>query len=158
MTNEGSMGGFPGGGPAGQGSPGAGARYFDRIRATGYSRDTVQGKIGGVCAGLARRWDVSAGLVRIGAVLLALLGIPGCLFYGALWLLLPQEGGTIHLQEAVRGRFTAGFWGSLALVVLSVFSSPLVTHTWPLLLVAVVVGGGYWWYTQQNRRRGVEKI
>ena len=47
--------------------------------------------LGGVCAGLARRWEVPAGTVRLwfalGSVLLGL----GVLVYVAAWLIFPAE-------------------------------------------------------------------
>ena len=47
--------------------------------------------IGGVCAGLARRFKVSARTVRIVFVLSCLLPGPQFLLYLALWVLLPGE-------------------------------------------------------------------
>lgn len=51
-----------------------------------------QGKvIAGVCAGLARRYGVSANVVRLIFVLSMLLPGPQILIYIALWVILPQE-------------------------------------------------------------------
>lgn len=47
------------------------------------------GWIAGVCAGLADRFGVSPGLVRIGFVLFGLFGV-GELVYIALWILMPK--------------------------------------------------------------------
>jgi phage shock protein C len=46
--------------------------------------------IAGVCAGLAQRFGVSTGLVRIGFVLFGLFGV-GEIVYIALWLMIPKE-------------------------------------------------------------------
>jgi phage shock protein PspC (stress-responsive transcriptional regulator) len=46
--------------------------------------------IGGVCAGLANRFGVSATGVRVAFVLSCLLPGPQFLLYAALWLLLPD--------------------------------------------------------------------
>jgi phage shock protein PspC (stress-responsive transcriptional regulator) len=47
--------------------------------------------IGGVCAGLARRFGMGAGQVRLLFVISCLLPGPQFLLYGALWLILPSE-------------------------------------------------------------------
>ncbi|MCB5178516.1 PspC domain-containing protein [Streptomyces antimicrobicus] len=49
--------------------------------------------IGGVCAGLARRFGISARTMRIIFVLSCLLPGPQFLIYIALWVLLPNERG-----------------------------------------------------------------
>jgi phage shock protein PspC (stress-responsive transcriptional regulator) len=58
------------------------------------SSDLVRPKrrmIGGVCAGLARRFDVSPLLVRTLFVLSCVLPGPQFLLYIALWLIMPSE-------------------------------------------------------------------
>jgi phage shock protein PspC (stress-responsive transcriptional regulator) len=51
-----------------------------------------QGRIiAGVCAGLARRFGLSPGLVRLIFVLSCLLPGPQILVYIVLWLLVPSE-------------------------------------------------------------------
>ena len=47
--------------------------------------------IAGVCAGLARRFDMSPGVVRLLFVLSLFLPGPQILLYLALWIMLPQE-------------------------------------------------------------------
>ena len=47
--------------------------------------------IGGVCAGIARRFGLSALTVRVLLLLSCLLPGPQVLIYLALWLLLPAE-------------------------------------------------------------------
>ncbi len=47
--------------------------------------------IAGVCAGLARRFDVSPTLVRVLFVASCLLPGPQVLLYVALWIILPSE-------------------------------------------------------------------
>ena len=47
--------------------------------------------IAGVCAGLARRFDVSSTVVRILFVLSILLPGPQFLLYLALWIIMPSE-------------------------------------------------------------------
>src|SRR5205823_13052637 len=48
--------------------------------------------IGGVCAGIARYFNIDPVLVRVGAVALAFLGGAGVLAYLAAVLLIPNEG------------------------------------------------------------------
>ncbi|MCX4748612.1 PspC domain-containing protein [Kitasatospora sp. NBC_01287] len=47
--------------------------------------------IAGVCAGVAERFGLSAGTVRVIFLVSCLLPGPQILIYPALWLLLPQE-------------------------------------------------------------------
>lgn len=48
--------------------------------------------VGGVCAGLARRWQVDPNLLRIAIVVLAFFGGLGLAAYGAGMLLMPRDG------------------------------------------------------------------
>ena len=51
-----------------------------------------QGKmIGGVCAAIARRFEISTGLVRALFVISILLPGPQILLYLGLWIFLPSE-------------------------------------------------------------------
>jgi phage shock protein PspC (stress-responsive transcriptional regulator) len=47
--------------------------------------------IAGVCAGLARRFGMSAGLMRLIFILSCLLPGPQVLVYLALWIVMPNE-------------------------------------------------------------------
>lgn len=47
--------------------------------------------IAGVCAGLARRFGLSAGLVRLLFLLSLLLPGPQVIIYLALWIMMPNE-------------------------------------------------------------------
>lgn len=46
--------------------------------------------LAGVCAGLARRFGISPGLVRLGFVLFGLFGV-GEIAYIALWIIIPKR-------------------------------------------------------------------
>ncbi len=48
--------------------------------------------IAGVCAGLAMRFDMSPGVVRLLFVLSLLLPGPQILVYLVLWIIMPSEG------------------------------------------------------------------
>ena len=55
------------------------------------TRSKTQGKIAGVCAGMANYFDVDVVLVRLGWVVLALLGaiVGGLIAYVAAWVVMP---------------------------------------------------------------------
>ena len=58
------------------------------------SRPRGGAMVGGVCAGMARRWQVDPNLLRIAIVVLAFFGGLGLAAYGAGMLLMPREGQT----------------------------------------------------------------
>jgi phage shock protein PspC (stress-responsive transcriptional regulator) len=64
-----------------------GARRWSSDR--GLSRPRQNRVLGGVCAGLARRFDVNPLVMRVLAVLSALFVSP--LLYIALWVLMPSD-------------------------------------------------------------------
>jgi phage shock protein PspC (stress-responsive transcriptional regulator) len=64
-----------------------GARRWSSDR--GLSRPRHNRLLGGVCAGLARRFDVNPLVMRVLAVLSALFVSP--LLYIALWVLMPSD-------------------------------------------------------------------
>jgi phage shock protein PspC (stress-responsive transcriptional regulator) len=55
-------------------------------------RPTEGRMIGGVCAGLARRFGTSANTMRVIFLVSCLLPGPQFLIYLALWILMPSEG------------------------------------------------------------------
>jgi phage shock protein PspC (stress-responsive transcriptional regulator) len=59
--------------------------------ATTLVRPTRGRWIGGVCAGLARRFGISPNVVRLIFVVSCVLPGPQFLIYLALWLLMPSE-------------------------------------------------------------------
>ena len=76
------------------------------IRAPGFYRDKAGGKLGGVCAGLARYWDVEAWVVRCIAIT-GMLFIPGIVLpaYLILWLILSDsETGERRSSGRRRGK------------------------------------------------------
>lgn len=77
---------------------------FDRLREGGLARDTSLKWILGVCSGIAARVGVDPIVVRLVFLVLVLLGGFGLLPYLIAAILLPDEKGTIHLEEAFRQR------------------------------------------------------
>lgn len=114
-------------------------RGFDALRKAPLRRDSDNGVIGGVCAGVARRLDVSPTAVRVAAVALALFFGVGVGAYLLAWAALPDQGGRTHAEQAVRG----GRPRSLVIVGLGLLAAlgiaSWVLDSWPLLLVAAVV-------------------
>lgn len=56
------------------------------------TRPRTGAMVGGVCAGLARRWQVDPNLLRIAVVVLAFFGGLGLIAYGTGMLLMPRDG------------------------------------------------------------------
>ena len=76
-------------------------RFFDSLRRSSVTRSQDR-VIAGVCSGIAQRFGISAAIVRVGAVVLALFG-PGVFLYLLAWLFLPRYDGQVRLERAIRG-------------------------------------------------------
>jgi phage shock protein PspC (stress-responsive transcriptional regulator) len=63
----------------------------DRLAANGLVRPQSGRFLAGVCAGLARRFGMKPGVVRLLFVVSILLPGPQILVYAALWVLMPSE-------------------------------------------------------------------
>ncbi|HEX7434425.1 MAG TPA: PspC domain-containing protein [Anaerolineaceae bacterium] len=59
--------------------------------------------IAGVCAGLAEFFGLDVSLVRLVAVLLALLGGHGLLVYAILWIVVPKAPGAYPVTQNMSG-------------------------------------------------------
>jgi phage shock protein PspC (stress-responsive transcriptional regulator) len=75
---------------------------LERLRGVGIRRDTDRRWFGGVCAGLAARFDVDPLLIRAAAIALTIAGGIGLPVYLVLWLLLPDRSGEILGERAMR--------------------------------------------------------
>ena len=66
--------------------------FHDRLRSEGLVRPAEGGILGGVCAGLGRRFGIEPWPARLLFVLVLLL-VPGSqiLVYPLLWILMPKE-------------------------------------------------------------------
>jgi phage shock protein PspC (stress-responsive transcriptional regulator) len=87
------------------------------------TRRPSEGKLGGVCAGIARYLDTDSTIVRLAWVILSVVPgfvIGGLIAYAAAWALLPVDGsearaGTVRrLQRSTMDRKIAGVCGGLA--------------------------------------------
>lgn len=96
--------------------------------------------VAGVCSGLGRHFGVDPLVLRVAFGVLAFFGGAGILLYGALWLLLPDDGqerAAVHLDESTRGLVLTGV-AVLAALALVGDSWGLYWFPWPLALVALV--------------------
>ncbi len=123
-------------------------RFFVTLRRSTVTR-SPQGIVGGVCAGLAERLDLSTKVVRVVAVVLALLG-PAVGLYLLAWLLLPDHQGRLHLERALRGGETT----SIVLLVVTVLAvvGDTGVHARVGWLSLVIVGVGVWAVTRASSR------
>ena len=110
--------------------------------------------LGGVCAGLARRWQVDPTVLRIAMVLLCLIGGLGVAFYVGALLLVPKDGSTgLPLTRLLP--FTRS-WSPTASIGAVVGLGVLITiliGSWLPLGIAPAVGLGFLWYFGVHRRR-----
>ncbi|MEW6921228.1 PspC domain-containing protein [Trueperella pyogenes] len=75
---------------------------YDSLRSRPLRR-TPDKLLGGLCSGLAHRWGISPVLVRIGMILLMLVGGLGLVVYGLGWLFVPDyETDEIVAEGALR--------------------------------------------------------
>lgn len=101
--------------------------------------------LAGVCAGIAKRWNVDITLVRIGTVALTLLSGIGLAVYLAAWLLTPSVDGPAPLRPGGRGTRWASRLPALLLIVIAALALTAVAHSlwwgWgaPVGLLAVVL-------------------
>lgn len=121
-----------------------GDSFFDSVRSLGIQRpdDTP---LAGVCAALAKRWNVDPLLVRAVAVALTFLGGAGITLYALGWLLLPDTSERIHAQEPFYGKVSASLIIGIILVFvpLSSFSFGFVDihlfGPFGIVLAAIIV-------------------
>jgi phage shock protein C len=137
---------------------GGGSSRLDRglsaLHKSPLRRDTSDGIVGGVAAGIARRMNVSPVAVRLAAVALALFFGSGVAAYLIAWALLPDESGRTHVEQGVKG----GNAKSLIITVLAglaalgMLSSLLDNLSW---LVPIAVTAGIVYYVvSAGRKKG----
>jgi phage shock protein PspC (stress-responsive transcriptional regulator) len=76
-------------------------KFFDSLRSMGLRRGPRR-IVGGVLGGIADRLNVDPAFVRIVFVILCLLPGPAVLVYLAAWIVIPDQGGRIILEEWLR--------------------------------------------------------
>lgn len=154
----GQQGGYVGTGQPGPGAP-SGSSRLDRglsaLQKSPLRRDTSDGIIGGVAAGIAKRMNVSPAAVRIAAVALALFFGSGIAAYLIAWALLPDEAGRTHVEQGVKGGnaqslIITAFAGLAALGMISTLLDGL---GW-LVPVAVTAGIVYYVVNAAQKKDG----
>ncbi|WP_323100838.1 PspC domain-containing protein [Intrasporangium sp. YIM S08009] len=100
--------------------------FYDALRRPGITRVADGGWFAGVSTGLGRWLGVDALVVRAGFILLSIFFGMGVAVYLALWLVMPDERGEIHLERALKH----GEGRSIFLLVVTAVS---------------LFGGGPWW-------------
>ena len=100
-----------------------GAAVHETGRPRRLTRRPSEGKLGGVCAGIARYLDTDPTIVRLAWVILSVVPgfvIGGLIAYAAAWALLPVDGTEVRtvtarrLQRSTMDRKIAGVCGGLA--------------------------------------------
>ena len=112
-------------------------------------RDRAAGWLGGVCAGVARRYGIDPALVRLAFVIATAAGGFGIFLYALLWLVIPA-GEAQRRRRLPTGRGAIEVAAGTGLLLMSVllgfrelgiwFSDAIV---WPLVLIAS--GGALIW-------------
>lgn len=100
-----------------------GAAVHETRRPRRLTRRPSEGKLGGVCAGIARYLDTDSTIVRLAWVILSVVPgfvIGGLIAYAAAWALVPVDGSEVaavtarQLRRSTTDRKIAGVCGGLA--------------------------------------------
>lgn len=119
-------------------------------------RSATDGKLTGLCAGVARYWGIDPTLVRVGVALLALSGGIGLVLYVAGWLLVPIDGRTTSALDDLLGpqarRWSKEVW--LAIVVIAcVISFAILGALTPFGVGPAVILAGIWYFGYYKNRK-----
>lgn len=120
------------------------ARDLGRLR-----RSATDRHVAGVAGGLARHFDIDPVIIRVAFVVLGLMG-PGIFLYGALWLLVPEDGeekAPIRTDESLRTVLIV-VAGVLTLLGLAGNSWDPFWFPWQLILVGLVA----WWLLRRREK------
>jgi phage shock protein PspC (stress-responsive transcriptional regulator) len=115
-------------------------------------------RVGGVCAGLGRYFDLNPTIYRIAFVALALAGGTGILVYLAAWAIMPDEGvedsyasGLLRRHQDHPVRLIG-----LAVIAFAIVLTLSEARFWPSpgnlwLALALLVAGVVWWQLSERR-------
>lgn len=139
-----------------QAAPTQGSKFWDDILSVGVRRDRSRQWFGGVCAGVARRFDIDPVLVRAAVIALSLFGGFGIVAYVVAWLLLPDENGRIMARDALDGDASTASGGAIALTVFGILVIAAIVFGdngfligWGIVPLAVI--GWFLWRHQQRK-------
>ncbi|MCR8669700.1 PspC domain-containing protein [Agrococcus sp. HG114] len=74
------------------------ASFFDSIRRAGFRRGP-QRLLAGICGGISARTGINVWIVRLVTLVLFLLPVVGWGLYLVLWVLTPDQRGSIPLER-----------------------------------------------------------
>ena len=124
-------------------------RFFDTLRRSPVTRSHNR-VVAGVAGGIAERLGIAPAVIRLGLVVLALLG-PGIALYLVAWLMLPDAQGRVRLESAIRD----GDGASVTLLVIAALAiiPDFFGHAhfgpFPFIALAILGVVGYkkgWWH------------
>ena len=107
--------------------------------------------IAGVAGGLARHLDIDPIIVRVALVVLVFFGGAGLLLYGAIWLLVPEEGSPaqpLGLDDRNRNIALIGTGILAAVAAIGDFAGAF-WFPWPLVIVGLLV---VWFLNRKDNR------
>lgn len=129
-------------------------------------RSTDEKMIAGVAGGIARALNIDPVIVRVGFVVLTLVGFAGPLLYVACWLLVPVEGAQRSVLGDVFDLRSDSQLRTIGLIVAAVVAVLAVLgdsawgagdwfwwQLWIFAWIAVPVGAVYWFVVVRPRRR-----
>lgn len=88
------------------------------------TRSSAHRVLGGVCGGVAERFDMDPVVVRVVFAVVALLWGLGILIYLAMWVIVPSDGLAPPAEPAASGRL--GWWLRVALPLAVVIAAAIV--------------------------------
>lgn len=123
-------------------------------------RSMTDKKVAGVAGGLAQYFNIDPVFVRLGFVVLTLMGGFGPLIYIALWLVMPEPGQqSVFDQLRTRvlgsaGTPTGNSWklGAVLVVLGGLMLADMLHITGPVIAVGLIIGG---WYLLRGRHSSI---
>lgn len=125
----------------------------NEILELGRLRRSGDRRIAGVAGGIARHLDIDPIIVRVALVVLVFFGGSGLLLYGAMWLLVPEEGSPsqpLGLDDRNRNIALIGATVLAAIAAVGDFAGAF-WFPWPLVIVGLLV---VWFLNNKEQKSG----